>query len=698
MATAAVLAFPQPATPAADPEDDGNYLPIEKLHKQFMDYLGAKANEISEQKEARAYDAGSQWTQEEVNVLKKRKQPVVTFNLIAPKNNAVVGLVERLRQDPKCYPRTPKQQDGADLATAVLRFALDENNWKGKHTRIARFGAVDGVAGVEYDLEQGDHGDPDIRMHLVYPDTFFYDPRSYDEGFTDARFMGVSKWVDVEQAKEICKGHDEEIDDLVEGGGSGGTDLTSNPAREMAWVNTTLKRVRLTDHWYIRGGKWRWCLYINMVKMMEGISPFKDERGQTFPKYRMFSAAIDQDGDRFGFHRQWKSAQDEYNHRRSKALHLMNSRRVRATKGIVDDVEKARSEEARADGFIEMNPMPDGQYITDDQRAMADMRAHLDLMNGSREMIDNFGPNLALLGQGLQDSSGRAIALLQQAGMAQLGPYLSAFKNWKIRVYRDLWNIIQAHWKEERWIRVTDDEALAQFFQINQRTTNAYGQPIIVNNVGSLDVDFILDEGPDAINMQADNLSTLQALGPNFMQEYPDVAIELSNLSSAVKKTVLGKIKERQNAPPPPDPKVEAMKAQMAIDQQSGQQKLEFDAQHNAAQIQFMREKTAAEIQSGREKTAADIESKREAAALDRQLEMERMDLEDRKDQRKHFVTVHNANQDRAAAAQGGNKVSESISFKDLPPDGQQQMARQAGLDIALPDPPPEEPTKATAP
>lgn len=33
------------------------------------------------------------------------------------------------------------------------------------------------------------------------------------------------------------------------------------------------------------------------------------------------------------------------------------------------------------------------------------------------------------------------------------------------------------------------------------------------------------------------------------------------------------------------------------------------------------------------------------------------------------------------------NKVSEAISFKDLPPDGQQQMAKQAGIDIAPPTP-----------
>lgn len=692
MAGAAILAFPQPAS-APEPEDDGNYLPVEKLRKQYMDYLGAKAAEVDEQKDARRYNASSQWTSEEIATLKKRRQPVVTFNLIAPKINAVVGLVERLRQDPKCYPRTPKQQDGADLATAVLRFALDENDWKGKHPRIAHHGAVDAIAGVEYDIEVGDEGDPDIRMHIVYPDTFFYDPQSYDEGFTDARFMGVSKWVDIDQAKEIIPGRDEEIDALVETG----TDLTTNPDREIAWINTTAKRVRLIDHWYIRGGKWRWCLYINNTMMMQGLSPFVDERGKTFPKYRMFSAAIDQDGDRYSFHRQWKSAQDEYNHRRSKALHLMNSRRVRATKGMVDDVEVAREQEGRADGWIELNPMPDGKYITDDQRAMADMRAHLELMKEAQNTIENFGPNLALLGQGLQDSSGRAIALLQQAGMAQLGPYLSAFKNWKVRVYRDLWNIIQAHWTQERWIRVTDDESLPQFFQINQRSVDQWGHPIIVNAVGSLDVDFVLDEGPDAVNMQADSFSVLQSMGPNFIQEFPEVALELAPISSAIRKTMISKIKAQQNAPPKPDPKILAMQAQMqidqeaaharlAIDKQAGQQKMELADWHNAAQIQFLREKAVAEI-----------EAKRQEAALNREIEVDRMVLEDRKDQRKHAVAMHNAHQDRIAEAMGGNKVSESISFKDLPPDGQQQMARQAGLDIALPEeePDPVLPTSA---
>jgi hypothetical protein len=666
-------------------EDDGKYYSISKLRRQYLDFLGSKSAEIQEQKEARRYDSGDQYTKDEIAKLGKRGQPVVTFNVIHPKYNAVVGIVERLRQDPKCYPRTPQHQQGADLATAVLRFALDANDWNGKHPRIARFGAVDAIGGLEYDLEQGDQGDPDVRIHIVYPDTFFYDPRSFDPGFTDARYMGVSKWADPEQVKEFFPDKAEEIDSLMEGGGLGGTDMTQDSDREVIWANSTSKRVRLVDHWYISKGEWRWCIYVGNTIMDQGVSPYVDERNKTFPKYRMFCASIDHDGDRYGFHRQWKDPQDEYNLRRSKAMHQLNSRRIRATKGMVDDVETARREEARADGWIELNPVPNGQYIADDQRQMADMRAHLELMNGSREMIENFGPNLALLGQGLQDSSGRAIALLQQAGMSQLGPFMGAFKNWKIRVYRDLLNIIQKYWTQERWIRVTDSDDLPQFFRINQLSVNEWGQPTIINAVGSLDVDIVLDEGPDVINMQADALGVLQSLGPNFAQEFPEVVLELTPLPSQLKKGMQAKIQAKQNQPPPPDPKVAAMQQQLMLEDQRGKMQLQMESQQFEQKLEFQRRE----------------------AALNRELKLEEMRMKDEIDQRAHLVDLHNTHQQREvdirdaeedrrlAAANAARPPSESISYKDLPPDGQQQMAAQAGLQIALPDPPPEPTTGA---
>jgi hypothetical protein len=534
--------IPSATSPTGEPYlDPDGYFSLEQLKRQYWDYLSIKTPEINEAKEARRYYHGAQWGDKELKALKRRMQPPVVSNRIVRKIDAIVGLVERLKQDPKAYSRTPMADQGADIATAVMRYAMDKVDWRSKYPRCARMGAIDGFCGVEIDLAYGDHGDPDIDLHIVYPDTFFYDPRSYDDNFTDARYMGISKWIDAEQAKELVPDKEEVIDQA----GQGATDVITDSDREMRWINTTSKRLRMVDHWYILNGQWMWCLHIGSAKLQEGVSPYVDERGKSFPKFLMFSASVDHEGDRYGFVRNFKGPQDEINHRRSKSLHILNSRRLIADKGAVDDVEKARTEWARPDGFIEKNP---GRDITpDDQKA--DFAGQLQMLQEAKTEIENFGPNPALLGQGIEGSSGRAISLLQQAGIAELGPYMVAVRTWRLRVYRAIWQIVQRYWTAERWVRVTDDEGLAQYIQINGLTTDQYGQPAIANYIGSLDVDIILDEGPDNINLAADAYDTLLALVRGGTQIPPDVLIELAPLQNSIKQKLLARLEQQQNNP-----------------------------------------------------------------------------------------------------------------------------------------------------
>jgi hypothetical protein len=562
---------PQQQVTKIDQGKDEDYYDVARLRRQYNDYAAAKDAEAREMVESRHYYHGDQWTADEIKKLRARRQPVTTENQIVKKVNGVIGLIERLRQDPKAYPRTPEHQEGADLATATLKFVLDNNDWKSKSSRIAGGAAIDGISGIEYDLVPGDEGDPSLEMHIVYGDGFFYDPRSYDEGFTDARFLGIAKWIDLEQAKEIAPDKARELDDLMETG----SDLTTiaQTDREKNWVNTNEKKIRLVDHWYIKGGKWLWCLHAGNVELMKGVSPFLDEKGKTFPRYRVFSAAVDHDGDRYGFNRNLKSPQDQLNHFNSKKSHIANTRRIISEKGAVDDIEIARREWARPDGWVETNP---GLKVTPDETTLNDFKGLAELATESRTYLENFGPNPSLIGQGLEDSSGRAIQLLQQAAIAELGPYLAAYKNWKIRVYRDIWNIIQRYWTAERWIRVTDDQNIAQFFQINKLGVDQYGRPAIVNAIGSLDVDIIIDEGPDTVNMQADNMMVLQTLGPQFAQQFPDIALQLSPLQESVKKPMIDKILAKQQQPPPVDPKI-------AAQGQLKQLELQADAQQTMA-------------------------------------------------------------------------------------------------------------------
>src|SRR6185436_20758846 len=109
-----------PNAPKPPADDDEDYLDITLLRRQFQDFAKAKDAEGREMLEARHYYHGDQWTAEEIRTLRDRKQPVVTSNRIVRKIDAVVGLVERLRQDPKAFPRTPQHNEGAEVATAVL--------------------------------------------------------------------------------------------------------------------------------------------------------------------------------------------------------------------------------------------------------------------------------------------------------------------------------------------------------------------------------------------------------------------------------------------------------------------------------------------------------------------------------------------------------------------------------------------------
>ena len=168
------------------------------------------------------------------------------------------------------------------------------------------------------------------------------------------------------------------------------------------------------------------------------------------------------------------------------------------------------------------------------------MEGQLKFLEDAKNEIENFGPNPALIGQGLEYKSGRAINLLQQAGIAELGPFMIGVRNLKLRLYRAIWCAIQRYWEGERYIRVISAEGIEQLVQINGVGIDPMtGMPRIINAVGQLDVNIILDEGPDEINMMGDAYDTLLALTSQGAQIPPIVLIELAPLHPSVKKKLL---------------------------------------------------------------------------------------------------------------------------------------------------------------
>lgn len=623
--------FPGSSSPSGgggtgDSADEDKGYSVAKLRRQYLDFASSKSAELEEQRTARHYYHGDQWTSTEVDILRGRKQPILTNNRVGRKIDGVVGLVERLRQDPKAYPRTPEQAEGAEVATEALRYVLDAQDWQPVSAESARNGSINGIAGLEIFLEAGDQGDPDIGFAIVDPETFFYDPRSKRFDFSDARYMGVAKWIDLDVAKEMFPDQAEELGGLVDTGGAEGWQQKDNDFR---WVNTELSRVFLVEHWYQKASEWRFCFYVATTELKSGSSPFFDEKGKPVCRFEMYSVNIDHDGDRYGFVRNMKSAQDEINARRSKALNILNVRRIIMEEGATNDIEKLRKEAVRPDGVIVRNPGK--ELMFDDTAKEADLAGQLEFLNEAKQEIDQFGPNPQLMGQQDAPQSGRAIALLQSAGMAELGPFVLAYRGWKIRVYRKIWNAVQRYWTSERWIRVTDREGMAQFLPVNQMEIGEDGQPRIVNRLGALDVDIIMDEGPDSINMMQDTFDILQTLAQNGVPVPPAVFMELSQVDSRTKKKVLDLLNQ-------PNPMTQIEQAQ------------------GTANV----EKTQSETAKNKVSAAKDMH----VIAMD------------------HAGLSPELQPQPGPAQQPPKGPSESINYNDLPPEAQAAMLAQVGIHI----------------
>jgi len=541
--------------------DEQGFLPVSRLREKYIGYLTVKVQEYEEQKLSRHYYHGAQWTPEEIRILRQRRQPIITFNEISTKIDNLVWIAQRFRADPKAYPRNPKNASGAEIATQCVRSVLDGCEWSYLDSYCAGQAATEGIAGIELKLIEGDHGDPDISADFIFGDDFFYDPTSFKPDFSDARYKGISKWLHEEAAIELFPDKEEQLRSLMV---ETGFDLTTHADREFKWVYANEHRVRLVEHWYKNRGKWHWAFYVSNLLLDQGVSPFVDHRKRSTDRFIMFSAAVDHDGDRYGFVRNLKGPQDEVNQRRSKALHISNTTRLTVEKGAVDDVETTRRENARPDGVVEYNKGFEAPKEKDKQE---DLSAHLALMQDARQKIVGFAnimpDRVTAAEQG--EHSGVAIDRLQKAASADLGTFLRNYKSWKMRVYRAVWSAIQHNWKAERYIRVNSgNDELVQFLQINALTVNEWGQPTIQNMVGSIDVDIVMDEGPDTANLMQDAYEVIKD-DPTIPWA---VKLEFMPMPASFKQSLLQKIQQQSQQP---DPKMQAEQIKAQVAQQKGQ-------------------------------------------------------------------------------------------------------------------------------
>lgn len=549
----------------------------DKFRRQFEYFASATDTQRIEARRDRDYKDHKQWTEDEVATLEARGQAPVVINRIAPKVDYLVGVERSQRQDPKAWPRNPGDEGGSEAATDALRYVADNTDFDSTSSDCYEDLLIEGIEAVivEWINEE-------ITATRIPYDRLYYDPHSRNRYFEDATYMGVSIWMDADDAKRMFKGKDEDIEYLVSN-----ESIDEGFDDKPRWVDKKRKRLQVCQHYYQDKGRWKVVYFSGDTILLDPTdSTYLDEDGEPVCPIEMVYLYKDRDNKHYGWVRQFIWIQDEINHRRSKALNILSRRTVIMDRGAVDDIHYAKDELTRADGVIEVVPgmrfdVEPGQDLVQGQ---------LGLLQEAKAEIDAIAARTEISAA----ASGRSRLLAGSNDMLEIGPLLNIHRKFKQRVYRQMWQRVRQFWDSERWIRVTDNENNLKFVGLNQPKT--FGENLkeraqqgdqqalqdlqvllqaqdprlnqveeIVNDVTRLDLDITLGEIQDTANIQQEQFEILVNLAQTYgPQAVPfDVLIEMSQLRN--KRELLDKLKGEGQDPMAAQMQMMQMQQQMQL-------------------------------------------------------------------------------------------------------------------------------------
>jgi hypothetical protein len=565
------------------------------------------ARDLSERD--RDYYDNKQWTEDEETELKNRGQPVVVFNRIGRKVNYLKGLEAQTRKDPKAFPRTPGDDGSAQAVTDALRYVCDDQNWDAKRSEAYENIVIEGTAAIFVGGHQV-RGAIDPLLIAIPWDRFYFDPYSRRVDFSDAGYMGIVTWMDVAEAKRKFPGHDDTIDETWMQ--SRDSQTYDDRPKNNLWADYKRKRVRINEEYYIEDGQWLTCVYTKAGFLVEPhVSEYLDVDGQPENPIKAISAYVDRDNNRYGEVRAMISPQDEVNQRRSKGLHLINSRQFRVGLAFQGDVSAVKRELAKPNGVVVAEQGDIEVLQTGDMAA-----ANLQMLQEAKQEIDLLGPNAALAGKNENDASGRAIMAQQQGGMIEVALLHDRLRQLSLDVYRAIWARIKQYWTAPRWIRVTDDERNLKWVGLNVPRTmidiaaeRLQGDPEaeqklqllsrdpmaqmpmeVQNQVAEMDIDLVIDEGMDTPTVQAEQFDQLSKMMP-AMTQLPPQALKLLVTASSLrdKDKLLEIVEQMEQQAAQPDP---VQQAQQQLEMQNAQaviRKTESEAVENIASAEAKR-------------------------------------------------------------------------------------------------------------
>ena len=548
---------------------------LEKVKAYYQESKNSSIyqNWLANAKQAWNFYDGEQWTESEKLALEKSAQAPIVINKIATKIDSVSGneISSRTRVAYRSRTGEQNEENTARALTDLALYVAEKNDQSIELSNMFKAGLVTGVGWLDIGVKNNGNI-PYIFNNAENELNVIFDVRSRNLDYSDARFVAREKWLDIPTLQALFKEKANPVIKELQAhsynqnyGFSFNEELTS--AEE--YLNTQEQRAKVVEVQFKQTEK----LYTVTNKLGQSFSTFdktlaykekENDVTETF-NYRTYLVyftehtvlefkALDYDfndftlvpfffkrkrttGEPYGLVKSAIDPQKEYNKRRSKALHLLNTVQVIADVDAVEDPNILAREAARPDGVILKRPGKDLKILRNAELA----NSQVTIMNqATADIQETTGVFDDRLGKKTDAVSGVAIA---QRQIASTNNQMFAFDNLrkvKKQLGRMVLSLIRQYFTSEMIINITDDISVPKLVSLNKAATDEQGNPIFdennklvkINDVSFGDFDIHVEEVKDALSSQEYELNQLLALKSAGVAIPNDLLIESTSLKS----------------------------------------------------------------------------------------------------------------------------------------------------------------------
>lgn len=564
---------PIPDTPAPARGTAGNGLDSaanKRLHLRLLDLWQRELDRQYDNRRDMAIDEdfydGIQWSEEDAATLRERGQMPLVYNVTATTVDWVLGTEKNSRTDFKVLPRRKEDGKPAERKTELMKYLSDVNREPFEISRAFADATKAGVGWMEDGWQGDDEGEP-IYARAESWRNMLWDSSAIQPDIEDGRYVGRSKWIDLDVAcaifskrKSLLRRSVDEADSFIaldtfgdeamdsvelsnEGRGDSGT--TSDHV-----TGYRRQRVRIMELWFripaetekMKGGVFSGEIYdayspghiddvengdaevIKKVSMRTYValfttvgllwvspSPYRHNRWPFTPIWYKRRA---RDGMPYGLVRNIRDIQADINKRGSKALHILSTSKVIIDDGAVADLDEFRDEIAQPDAIIVKKQ--GYELKIDADRDLSQW--HLELMSRNIQMLQQVGGVTdENLGRSTNAVSGVAIEARQAQGqLATSGLFDNHRLAQQIRGEKKL-SLIEQFMDQRKQFRITNKRGMPEYVDIND------GLP--ENDIVRTKADYVISEEDWRASVRQAQVATLMDLIAKIAPVAPQAAI-----------------------------------------------------------------------------------------------------------------------------------------------------------------------------